>query len=220
MSVRIVIADDHKIVRDGLRQMLSRQLDFEVIAEAEDGLEAIRLAEELRPDVVLMDVGMKGLNGVEATRRLLASVPSSKVLGLSMHSEKRFVREMLAAGASGYMHKDCAFDELADAIRAVTEGRTYLSPRVAETVVQDYLARVSSAREADDDGAAAVLSSREREVLQLLAEGKSAKEAGGLLKISVKTVETHRRQIMSKLGIYSIAGLTKYAIREGLTSTD
>ena len=216
MSIRILLADDHKIIREGLRALIQQQPDIEVIAEAEDGRKAVQLAAELRPDVAILDIGMPGLNGIEATRHMIHDVPGIKVVGLSMHSDRRFVSEMFKAGASGYLLKDCAFEELVRAIRAVVENRMYLSPGIAGVVIDDYVHHLSSA----DGTPAAVLSSREREVLQLLAEGESAKQIALRLNVSVKTVETHRQNIMRKLDVYSVAELTKYAVREGLTSLE
>ena len=216
MRIRIVLADDHHIVRDGLRSLLEEQEDMEVIAEAENGREAVALALRLRPDIVVMDVGMPDLNGIEATRQVCDGAPGTRVVGLSMHSDRRFVAGMLEAGASGYVIKDEAFEELARAIRAVREGRTFLCPAVAGVIVEDYLGR----RAASQSAPARPLTPREREVLQLLAEGRSTKQTAGRLGVSVKTVETHRSHIMAKLGIRSVAELTTYAIREGLTSLD
>lgn len=216
MSIRVIIADDHKIVRDGLRSLLEKQKNTEVVADADNGRLAVRLVQEKKPDLVIMDIGMPDLNGMEATRQMLAAVPQVKVLALSMHSDKRFVAGMFRAGASGFVLKDCAFEELTRAINAIMGDQLYLSPAVAGTVLTDYLNRL----EADENSAMSLLTSREREVLQLLAEGWTTKQIGARLNVSVKTVETHRRQIMEKLGFRSIAELTKYAIREGLTSLE
>jgi len=187
---------------------------MEVVGEAENGRDAVRLAKELSPDLVIMDVTMPDLNGIDATRIITSGGNSTKVIALSMYSDKQYVQGMIQAGASGYLLKDCAFEELVNAIRAVIGGNTYLSPGIAGIVVQDYLNKLTHDRSSADTA----LTTREREVLQLIAEGKSTKEIANRLSVSVKTVETHRRQIMEKLGIYSIAELTKYAIREGLTS--
>lgn len=214
MNIRILLADNHKIVREGLNALIEKQPNMEVIAEAEDGRTTIKLAEELAPDIVIMDVGMPDINGIEATRRIIAESTKIKVIGLSMHSDRRFVVEMLKAGASGYLLKDCAFEELASAIRAVVAHRTYLSPEIADTVIRDYAYLLSK----ENLSVFSILTAREREVLQLIAEGKSTKEVASHLKLSVKTVETYRKQIMDKLDIHSVAKLTKYAIREGLTS--
>jgi len=214
MSVRIILAEDHRITREGLVNLLRERADMEVVGEAENGRDAVRLAKELSPDLVIMDVTMPDLNGIDATRIITSGGNSTKVIALSMYSDKQFVQGMIQAGASGYLLKDCAFEELVNAIRAVIGGNTYLSPGIAGIVVQDYLNKLTHDRSSADTA----LTTREREVLQLIAEGKSTKEIANRLSVSVKTVETHRRQIMEKLGIYSIAELTKYAIREGLTS--
>lgn len=216
MSIRILLADDHKITRQGLRSLLEKQPDMEVVAEAEEGRTAVRLVQELVPNVVIMDVSMPDLNGMEATRRIVAEFPNVKIIALSMHSDSLFVTEMLRSGASGYLLKDCAFEELERAIRTVMANKTYLSPSISGVVVDDYLHRLSKA----DFSNSEVLSDREREVLQLVAEGKSTKQIALKLHISTKTVETHRRQIMNKLDIHTVAELTKYAIRKGLTSLE
>ncbi|MHC4591494.1 MAG: response regulator [Planctomycetota bacterium] len=216
MSIRILLADDHKIVRDGLRSLLEKEPDMEVAAEADNGRMAVELAGELRPDVVVMDVAMPDLNGMEATRQIVRSVPGARVVALSMHSDKRFVRGMLASGASGYVLKDAAFEELIRAIRSVVAGRTYLCPEVTGVVVESLVQPSGEA----EPSSLSVLTPREREVLQLLAEGKRTKQIATLLKVSVKTIETHRGRIMGKLDCYSVAELTKYAIREGLTTLD
>ncbi|MEW6658040.1 MAG: response regulator transcription factor [Thermodesulfobacteriota bacterium] len=214
MPTKIILADDHKIVRQGLRTLLEQEHDLEVVAEADDGRMAVRLARELSPEVVIMDVSMPDLNGIEATRQVLAESPGVKVIGLSMHSDRRFVMNMLKAGASGYLLKDSAFEELASAIRTVLANKIYLSTEIANIVVKDYL------QGGGDESVFSVLTPREREVLQLMAEGKSSRQIADHLNISIKTVETHRMQIMHKLEIYSVAELTKYAIREGLSSLD
>jgi DNA-binding NarL/FixJ family response regulator len=214
--VRILLVDDHKIIRDGLRAILEKQVGMEVVGEAANGHEAIALLPEVRPNVVIMDVTMPGLNGIDATRRIASAFPDVKVIGLSMNSDRRYVLAMLSAGACGYLLKNAAADELIRAIHAVSTGLTYLSPGIAGVVV-DTLVRHASAGE---PAPASALSSREREVLQLLAEGRTSKEIAAQLNVAVPTIETHRRQIMSKLNLRSIAELTKYAIREGLTSLD
>jgi DNA-binding NarL/FixJ family response regulator len=216
MSTRILLADDHKITRQGLRALLEKQQDMEVVAEAENGREAVRLAAELAPDVIIMDVTMPDLNGIEATKKILSESPDIKIIALSMHSDASFVTEMLKGGAVGYLLKDCAFEELARAIRTVIDDKTYLSPSISGVVVEDYVRRLSKTGFLAPD----ILSNREREVLQLMAEGGSTKLIAQKLHISVKTVETHRRQIMSKLDIHTVAELTKYAIRKGLTSLE
>jgi DNA-binding NarL/FixJ family response regulator len=214
MSIKIILADDHKIVRDGLRSLLENQQDMEIVAEAEDGRTTVQQAQKFSPDVIIMDISMHDLNGIEATRQIIARSPGVKVLALSMHSDKRFIAGMLSAGASGYLLKESAFSELVNAIRVVVSNQTYLSPRVAGMVTEDYVHHLS----ATDSSVRSTITAREREVLQLLAEGKSTKQMAVQLHVSVKTIETHRQKIMDKLDIYSVAELTKYAIREGLTS--
>jgi DNA-binding NarL/FixJ family response regulator len=216
MKAKIIIADDHQIVRQGLATLLAKEADMEVVAEAENGRQAVQLVKDLAPQVVIMDVNMPDLNGIDATRQILSHNPETKIIALSMHADRRFVVNMLKAGASGYLLKDCAFEELASAIRLVLANKTYLSPGVSDIVIKDYVQGLSTPR----SSAFSVLTAREREVLQLMAEGKPTSQIAELLHISVKTVETHRQQVMHKLGIHSIAELTKYAIREGLTSLD
>ena len=216
MKTRILLADDHRIMRQGLKSLLEAEPDMQVVGEADNGRRAVELAAEHGPDVVVMDIGMPELNGIEATRRIVHDQPGTRVVALSMHGDRRFMSEVLKAGASGYLLKDGAFDELAGAIRTVMGSRMYLSPRVADVVVEDYVRQLPRA----EPGVFAALTPREREVLQLLAEGKATKQAAAALHVSVKTVETHRRQIMTKLDIHSVAELTKYAIREGLTTAD
>lgn len=215
MAVKIILADDHQIVRQGLRILLEKETNLRVVAEAQDGRTAVRLARDLAPDVVIMDIGMPDLNGIEATRQIMAEVPRIKIIGLSMFADRRFVVNMLKAGASGYLLKDCAFEELARAIRVVMANKTYLSPEVTDLVIQDFFAGASGGT-----SVYSVLSAREREVLQLLAEGKSTSQIASHLHVSVKTIETHRSQVMHKLNLHTVAELTKYAIREGLTSLD
>jgi len=216
MSIRILLADDHKITREGLRSLIENQPDMQVVAEAEEGRTAVELARKLAPDLVIMDVSMPDLNGIEATLQISQQSLNVKVIALSMHSDSLFVTEMLKSGARGYLLKDCAFEELANAINAVMNGNTYLSPSISGIVIDDYLHRLSKAGSLRADA----LTAREREVLQLLAEGKSTKQIALELHISAKTVETHRRQIMEKLDIHSVAELTKYAIRKGFTSLE
>lgn len=216
MGIRIILADDHKIMREGLKALLEKQQDIEVVAEADNGLEVIRLTKKIKPDIVIMDIGMPELNGIEATRQIAADVPGVKVIALSMHSDKRFVIEMLKVGASGYLLKDSASEELTSAIRAVAANKPYLSPKITDVVIKDYLSTLSKT----EPSAFTVLTAREREVLQLLSEGKTTKQIAFALNVSVKTIETHRQQMMEKLNLRSIAELTKYAIREGLTSLE
>jgi DNA-binding NarL/FixJ family response regulator len=210
------MADDHKIIRDGLRSLLDQQPDMQVLAEAENGREAIRLARQHRPDVMIMDISMPDLNGIDATRQVVSEVPGIKIIALSMHSDRHFVEGMLKVGVSGYLLKDCAFDELIRAIRAVMINQTYLSPGIAGTVIKDYVNHLSS----NIPEESVELSTREREVLQLIAEGKTTKQIAGNLNISIKTIESHRRKIMDKLNLHTIAELTKYALRAGLTSLE
>jgi len=214
VTIKVLLADDHKIVRDGLRTLLEKNPDIIVAGEAEDGREALQMAQKLLPDVVVMDIAMPDLNGIEATRQILADRSAVRIIALSMHSDKRFVSEMLKAGASAYLLKDCAFEELITAIRTVMKGKIYLSPGIAGVVIGEYIKKDAKA----DSSVFSLLSDREREVLQLMAEGKTTKEVASYLHVSVKTVETHRTNIMTKLDIHSIAELTKYAIREGLTT--
>jgi DNA-binding NarL/FixJ family response regulator len=214
MTIQVLLADDHKIVRDGLRVLIERCHDMQVIAEAEDGRKAIQLARKHKPDVVIMDISMPGLNGIDATRQILDEAPGTKVIALSMHSDKQFVDGMLRAGAVGYLLKDCAADELIQCIRIVLSGRICLSPGITGFLVNEYL------HPTRDEVLAprTELSVREREVLQLIAEGGSTKDIANSLHISIKTVETHRKNIMEKANLHSVAELTKYAIRHGLTS--
>jgi two-component system response regulator NreC len=213
MSVKIIIADDHKIMRDGLRNMLEKEPGMEVIADAKNGREAVRLAELLRPDILIMDISMDDLNGIDATRSIVGKGLGTKIVALSMHADKRFVAGMFEAGAMAYLLKDCAYDELLQAIRQVTGGRTYLCSMISGVVIRDYIQRMRKSEPS-------LLSPREKEILQLMAEGSTTKRIADQLSVSIKTVETHRQHIMDKLKIYSIAELTKYAIKEGITSLD
>jgi DNA-binding NarL/FixJ family response regulator len=213
--MRILLVDDHKMMRDGLRAVLEKA-GLEVIGEAASGREAIRLAETLRPGVVIMDISMRELNGIDATRSIVAALPGTKVIGLSMNSDRRYVVAMFKAGAVGYLLKNSASDELIQALRAVTSDLTYVSPSIASVVV----GIVTDGVQPSPQTVTKELSPREREVLQVLAEGKSSKEIANELDVAVTTVETHRRQIMDKLDLHTIAELTKYAIREGLTSLE
>lgn len=203
---KVVLVDDHKIIRDGLRAILEMRAEIRVVGEAADGHEAIEVARTACPDVIVMDVSMRGLNGIDATRRIVAELPEIKVIGLSMNSDRRYVLAMLSAGAVGYLLKDAAADEFVRALHAVVAGQTYLSPAITGIVID------SAVNASHPEGApASALSTREREVLQLLAEGRTSKEIGKQLHVAITTV-------MSKLRIRTIAELTKYAIREGLTS--
>jgi len=216
MSIKVLLVDDHAIIREGLRSLLEKEPKMEVVADTNDGRKARDLVRELSPDVVIMDITMPELNGIEATRQITAESPRVKVIALSIHSKKRYVADMLSAGAAGYILKECLFNELVQAIRAVVAGGQYLSPRITDVVVSDYVKRLSAA----PDSPVATLTSREREVLQLVAEGKPTKQIALELHVSTKTIEANRRQIMEKLNRHSIAELTKYAIREGLTTLE
>lgn len=216
MSIRILIADDHSLFRDGLKSLIEKESALEVVAEADNGLTAFELCIQLTPDIAIMDVTMPDLNGIEATRQLQAHHSEVKVVALSMHSDRRFVIEMLRAGARGFVLKHSAFEELANAIHNVSQGRTFLSSGIVDVVVRDYVKNLAGT----DSPAYVRITDRERQVLQLLAEGKSTKEIAFTLSVSVKTIETHRLNIRDKLGIDSLAGLTKFAIREGLTTLD
>jgi DNA-binding NarL/FixJ family response regulator len=214
MKTRVLLADDHKIVRDGLRALIERCDDMQVVAEADNGRTAMHLFRKHNPDIVIMDISMPDLNGIEATRQILEEGKSVKVIALSMHSDRQFVDGMLRAGVSGYLLKDCAADELIQCIRIVLSGRICLSPGITGFLVNEYL------HPTKDEVLAArtELSVREREVLQLIAEGRSTKGIADSLHISIKTVETHRKNIMEKANLHTVAELTKYAIRHGLTS--
>jgi len=214
--MRIILADDHKIIRDGLRSLLEREEDIEVVAQAKTGHETIELVAKFLPDVVIMDIAMPDMNGIEATRHIINSFENVKIIALSMHSDRKFVIEMLKAGASGYLLKNCAFEELAGAIRTVVAGKTYLSPSITNVVVDNYVRGSGD----NEPSVFSVLTRREREVLQLLAESKTTKQVAIILHISPKTVETHRLKIMKKLDLNNMAALTKYAVREGLTSLE
>jgi len=212
MTTKILLADDHKIVRDGLRMLFENEKGLEVIGEAGNGWETLKMTHKLVPDIVIMDITMPGLNGIDTTQRITNELPGVKVIALSMHSDRRFVSGMLEAGASGYLLKDCAMEELAAAVRAVSLNQTYLSPRIADIVVKNYINKAGR----NKSELFPSLTNREREILQLLAEGKSARQIAGFLHVSIKTVETHRRNIMFKLDLGSTAELIKYAINEGL----
>jgi DNA-binding NarL/FixJ family response regulator len=215
MSIPILLVDDHKIMRDGLKSLISREQGLEVVGEAENGRIAVKMARKLSPKIVIMDITMPELNGMDAARQILNECPGAKIITLSMHSDRRFVVEMFKAGVSGYLLKDCAFEELSLAIKAVLANQKYVSPAIAGMVIEDYVDHMSS-----DPILASELTHREREVLQLIAEGMTTKQIASKLNVSAKTVETHRRKIMKKLNIHSIAELTKVAIQEGLTSVD
>jgi DNA-binding NarL/FixJ family response regulator len=216
MGVKILLADEHKLMRDGLRSLIEKRDGLQVVAEAENGQTAIKLNRKFRPDVIVMDINMPDLNGIDASRQIIQEFPDTKIIAFSMHTDHQFVAGALKAGVSGYLQKDSAFEELAQAIRTVVANRTYLSSRITGDVVNGYVEKLL----ADDSAAPACLTDREREVAQLYAEGHSTRQIADRLNLSVKTIETHRRNIMQKLDITSIAELTKFAIREGLTTLD
>jgi two-component system response regulator NreC len=205
---RILLADDHAVVRQGFKMILGAQADMEIVGEAGNGREAVELAGQLNPDIVVMDVAMPELNGIEATRRLIAANPHTRVIALSMHKDSVYVREILRAGARGYLLKDSGADDLVKAIRAVAGGESYLSPAVSNAVLDDYRKHVTNPVD--------LLTSREREVLQMLAEGKTNKEIAVVLNLSVYTVDAHRGRIMEKLNLHSINELVRFALRNGL----
>ena len=214
--IRVMLAEDHAIVREGLRSLLERQPDMEIVCEAEDGRMAVERARELLPDVVIMDITMPNLNGIESTRQIINEFPQIKVIALSVHSKRRFVADMLRAGAAGYVLKECPLDELVQAIRAVTTGESYLSSKITGVVVEDYKKCLATV----DDSQLSTLTSREREVLQLVAEGKSTKQIASELHVSTKTVEAHRQKIKGKLNAHTIADLVKIAINENLIALE
>ena len=213
--IRILLADDHIVVRDGLRALLERQPDMTVVAEAADGRDSVRLAEEQSPDVVVMDITMPNMNGIEATRRILAANPRTAVVILSMHQDESYVLRSLKAGAKGYLLKDSLRSDIVDAIRAVSQGRSFLTRKISRMLQEDYV-RQMERRGAEDSYD--LLTDREREILQLVAEGKANKEVAGLLNISLTTVETHRAHILQKLGLHSVPDLVLYAVRKNIIS--
>jgi DNA-binding NarL/FixJ family response regulator len=214
-TIRVLLADDHRIVREGLGALLRQEADFDLVGQAEDGLSAVKMVRTLQPDVVVTDLSMPGLNGVEAIRRIHKDEPAVKVLCLSVHDESALVLSVIDAGAAGYVLKDASFDELVCAIRQVMTDRIYLSPALVGIFVQQY-----RTRETQPPVAESPLTAREREVVQLLSEGYSSNEIAERLHVSAKTVATHREHVLAKLNIRSIAELTRYAIREGLTSLE
>jgi two-component system response regulator NreC len=214
-TIRILLVDDHTVVRKGLRMLLEGQAGFSVIADAADGREAVALAETHAPDVVVMDVAMPSLNGIEAARQIMMKVPKTAVVFLSMHSDEAYVLKALKAGARAYLLKDSAEYDLINAIRAVNEGKAFFSPAISKMLVEDYMTQMRG-RGVEDSYE--LLTTREREVLQLLAEGKNNKEVAGLLNLSLYTVETHRSNIFQKLNLHSSAELILYAVRKGVIS--
>lgn len=215
MSIKIIIADDHRLFREGLVNLLSDSKDIEILAQAENGADVIAKAKELNPDVIIMDIGMPVLNGVDATLKLLKEVPAIKVIALSMHSDKQYIKGMLEAGASGYLFKNCAYDELIEAIHTVHAGKKYLSDKITEIMIQDYLGKEESMPESDSE-----LTERESEILKLIAEGVSTSEISELLFVSVKTIGTHKQHILEKLNLKTSTDIVKYAIKKGIISLD
>jgi two-component system response regulator NreC len=215
MAVNIILADDHTLFREGLLSILNDELGFKVVAQAENGREVVKLANKMDVDVIVMDIAMPELNGIEATSQVLHDHPDVKVIALSMHSDRHFVQGMLKAGAKGYLLKDCAGNELIKAVREVMLDRYYISEEISTSVLNDYVGKL-----VDEGNEVSELTSREKEVLQLIAEGKSTQDIADTLFISIKTVEAHRVKIKTKLKLNSIPELTKYAIREGLTSLE
>ena len=216
--IRILLADDHTLVRAGIRSLLEQVPNVEVVAEANDGRDALRLIHEHQPDIVFMDVTMQGLNGLDATAQITKTCPGVQVIMLSMHKNEEYVSQALRVGAAGYLLKDAATTELELAVQAVARGETYLSPAVSKHVVDRYLQRVNNTTERASEPTR--LTVRQREILQLIAEGHTTKQIAGLLHLSTKTVETHRSQLMDRLGIRHIAGLVRYAVRTGLVAPD
>jgi DNA-binding NarL/FixJ family response regulator len=218
-EIKIIIADDHRIMREGLRSLLEKHPGLKTVAEADNGRETVNLVQQMHPDLVIMDVSMPDLNGIEATRQIKKETPGVKVIGLSMHSDRRFVTEMLKSGASGYLFKHCAFNELEHAIQAAVNNRIYLSPEITGIVLEDFIHNNNGSKNGKNgNNHNNTLTVREREVLQLLAEGKSIKGIASDLNLSIKTIETHKQNIMEKINLHTIAELTKYAIMEGLTT--
>lgn len=215
MPIRILLADDHTVVRDGLRALLEKQSDMVVVAEAADGRDSVRLAEEHAPDVVIMDIAMPNMNGIEATRRIAASCPKTAVVILSMHLDESYVLRSLKAGAKGYLLKDSLRSDVIEAIRSVALGRSFLTRKVSKMLQEDYIRQLE--RRGLDDSYD-LLTDREREILQLVAEGRTNKEVAGLLNVSLTTVETHRTHILQKLGLHSVPELILYAVRKGIIS--
>jgi DNA-binding NarL/FixJ family response regulator len=214
-AIRVLLADDHRLVRAGLRVLLQTLGNIEVVAEAGNGYEAIQLAEQHHPDIVIMDIGMQGLNGLEAAARMAKLVPAPRVVILSMHANEEYVRRSLVAGAAGYLLKGAEPAELEIALQAVMRGEIYLTPAVSKHVIQNYLKGGTVAADSLQD-----LTPRQREVLQLIAEGHSTKDIANKLNLSVKTIETHRGELMNRLDIHDVAGLVRYAIRTGLVTSE
>lgn len=215
MGIRILVADNHGILRQGLQALIEKQSDMEVVGQADNGLEAVEMTRQLQPDVVLMDVTMPVLNGIEATRRIKSELPEVKILALSVHSKREFILDMVKSGASGYMLKECVLDDLVRAINTVAAGQTYLSPQVAGIVLEDI---TKDSIFAVGERGSGILTPRERDILKFLVDGKSAKQIASELDLGIKTIEANRRGILEKTDSNNLADLTKYAIRQGLTT--
>lgn len=215
MPIKIIISDDHQLFRDGIANLLASSPEIEIVAQAENGLEAIEKAKSLKPDVVIMDLTLPIINGVEATRILHKELPKTRILVLSMHAEKNYIKEALEAGAAGYLFKDCTYDQLIEAINSVCQGKNYLSGKITEVLIHDYLSKDGEIQNNLQD-----LSDRESEILKLVAEGKSTREISEKLFISIKTVGTHKQHIFEKLNFKSISDLIKYAIKKGIVSLE
>lgn len=215
MAIRILITDDHQLFREGIANLLAASPQIEIVGQAENGQEAIEKARKLKPDIVMMDLSLPVINGVDATRILHKELPETKVLVLSMHADKNYIKEALEAGAFGYLFKDCTYDQLIEAINTVYQGKKYLSDKITEVLIQDYLNKEEAAPDNDQ-----ALSERESEILKRIAEGKPTREIADLLFISVKTVGTHKQHILEKLNLKSTAGLIKYAIKKGIVGLD
>lgn len=215
-KIQVLLADDHTILRQGIRLLLESQPDMEVVGEATNGLEAIKLAHSLRPDIILMDISMPQLNGLEATRRIKQELPTIQIVILTMHETEEYLIKILQAGATGYVLKQAADRELIEAVRIASRGDTYLYPRIASRLVSDYLRRIETGTPDERDTAYETLTAREREILKLVAEGHTNKEIAELLTLSIKTVENHRYSLMNKLNAHDRGELIKYAIRVGL----
>jgi len=215
-KIKVLVADDHTILRQGIKALLDNQEGIEVIGEAKDGREALAIIEETLPDVILMDIAMPGLNGLEATRRIKKKFPRMKVLVLTMYTNEEYIFQILNAGANGYLVKETAFQDLISAIKAVYKNEAFMSPSISKKVINSYIKRAQD----DEEKTCEILTTREREILQLIAEGNSSKKIAEALFISPKTVETHRTHIMDKLNIHNRTGLVKYAIRKGIVDMD
>ncbi|MFM9972351.1 MAG: response regulator [Burkholderiales bacterium] len=214
MGTRIVLADDHRLIREGISSLLRQENDIEIVGEAADGAEVVRLARKLRPELVITDISMPGLNGIEAIKQMVSDAPMIKILCLSVHDEKSMIAAVMDSGAAGYLLKDCAYEELIRAVRTVLSRQVYISPGIAGILIQEYRDRKGAERRS----VFTELTGREREVVQLIAEGQSTKEIADRLHLSAKTIGTHREHILQKLSLKGTADLTRYAIREGLAS--